>query len=256
MRIGVKVGSALLTKHDPWGYVINTVFSKNLMVQLSRLITDGHEVFLVSSGAVISDRNQDRSRMLRAAVGQHKLMALYQRHLNSCEPPRDVAQILLVADELRDNRQHIQELVESSFPFQVLPIINANDAVNGQELDRLEAFEDNDNLFLEICLMLKPNFAIIATNVSGVLDHNKQTIHRLSVENDLVASGYVMSSMQENCCGTGGMISKIKVAGTLTAEKIATIIVNGQEDDFVVKSLDQLTKGANDGYRFGTSFVS
>lgn len=253
MRIGIKVGSALLTKTTLWGYVVNSDFIQKLMSQLSQLISEGHEVFLVSSGAVISDRVQDRNRTLRAAVGQHKLMALYQKCLdNIC---RDAAQILLVADELTVNRQHIQSLIEEAFRFKVLPIINANDAVNGDELDRLERFEDNDNLFLEVCLMLKPDVAIIATDVDGVLDDNKQVIHCFECFRDLEARGYIMEPFQDKSFGTGGMTSKIRVAETLTEEKIKTIIVNGRDNDFIELAIKQLTDGPTEGYSFGTVFV-
>lgn len=256
MRIGIKVGSSLLD----WG---NMDFINELMRQIWELIDGENEVFLVSSGAVACGRhrNQIRSKALQAAVGQHKLMAMYQSSYwlkqknDQIRGWRDIAQVLLIADELSLNRQHIQNLIEECFAQGVLPIINANDAVNGDELDRLEQFEDNDNLFLEVCYMLKPDIAIIATDVDGVFDDNRQVIHSYSIAKDLEWRGYPPAPLPEDSFGTGGMTSKVGVAEALTEEGIKTIIVNGRVNDFVELAIKQLADGPTEGYSFGTVFV-
>ena len=75
MRIGIKVGSKLLT--DGKGS-INKEFILGVCQQISILIRGGHEVFLVSSGAVASDPHIHRSKNLRAIVGQPDLLKFYK----------------------------------------------------------------------------------------------------------------------------------------------------------------------------------
>lgn len=256
MRIGVKVGSSLLVKSIPWSYVINKPFARRLMMQLAFQINQGNEVFLVSSGAVASDKHESRSKALRAAVGQHKLMAMYQKYLwEDCRPHSEAAQLLLVADELTQNQAHIKKLIEEAFANGVLPIINANDAVNGDELDRLEQFEDNDQLFLAVCLMLKPEAAIIATDVDGVLDKDECLINLMDFRDFNYWYATIGQDYSTHRIGAGGMASKVRVGITLAENNIKSIIVNGQTDNFVERALDQIACSPSLGYKFGTSFA-
>lgn len=256
MRIGIKVGSALLTKQAGLGYEIDEEFLSRLMNEVSRLIVRGDEVFLVSSGAVASDSDKSRSRALRAAVGQPILMAKYRSYAGRYQmPPWDVAQLLLVADELKTNRLHIKKIIEEAFLKKVLPVVNANDAVNGTELDRLEQFADNDNLFLAVCIMLKPDAAIIATDVDGVLDEKGQVMHLFSAKDRETTADFYLKDALTAGFGTGGMSSKISVAKCLLEADIKTIIVNGHEENFLIRALHKLEHGQVAGHEFGTVFI-
>jgi|GEM_PF-860278 len=264
MRIGIKVGSALISEYGTAYRPIDDRFIDELMRQAWELIDQGHEVFIISSGAVASgyNDNQKRSKALQAAIGQPKLMAVYQNsywlkrwnnHFGVCRA--DVAQILLIADELDINREHIQNLIEECFTHKVLPIINANDAVNGDELDRLERFEDNDHLFLEVCRMLKPDMAIIVTDVDGVLDEKKQLIHAFNIQDREAAANLYFKNVLNDGLGTGGMYSKVCVARCLVEEQIRVIIVNGRSNDFIGLAIRQLNDDPTLPFRFGTVFV-
>lgn len=256
MRIGVKIGSSLLVhKKSQGGYIVDENFISLAMAQIGTMLSQGNEVFLVSSGAVVCDTSySSRSKELRAAVGQHKLMARYQSHLS--DHGIDVAQILLVADELPANQEHISCLVDEAFAYGCLPVFNANDAVNGEELDRLKEFTDNDQLFLAVCKMLRPEKAIIVTDVDGVLDAVGRVKHSFSYDADLSMASKVSGIIENDGSGTGGMASKVGVALALTDEKIQTIIVNGREEDFLYRAIGQLNNREQSGDNFGTIFYS
>lgn len=256
-RIGIKIGSALVATqsvtNDP---IINKFFIKALTRQVSNLINQGFEVFLISSGAVASDFHLSRSKELRAAVGQPKLMAMYQYFLaNHCHPARDVAQFLLLKEDLTLYHDHIRGIIEEAFENKVLSIINAHDTNSSDELNRLEEFEDNDRLFEVVCRMLRPDYAIIATDVDGVMDNGHNVIHDPNYLNNMIEVIKFFGGDKGITYGTGGMESKILVAKNLAKSGIKTIIVNGHEPNFVIRAIGQLDCGPSLGYKFGTVFI-
>lgn len=255
-RIGIKVGSALLAEKCVEGnYMINKQFCKTLMRQSAKLISDGHEVFLVSSGAVASDYHVSRSKELRAAVGQHKLMAMYQNFLdNYVRPPREAAQFLLLKEDLTKYRDHICAVIVEAFDNGVLPIINALDTNSSDELKRLEEYEDNDRLFEANCMILRPDYAIIATDMDGVMDDCGQVIHDSAIIRGMIEAIPFLEFKNSSRFGTGGMASKVKVAMNLADVGIKTIIVNGRKPEFIELALGQLSDDPSPECQFGTVF--
>lgn len=253
-RIGIKVGSALLAEKSVDGnYMINKLFCKTLMRQIAGLINGGHEVFLVSSGAVASDFHLSRSKELRAAVGMPKLMAMYDIFLsNYCHPAIDAALFLLLKEDLTLYHDHIRQVMEEAFEGRVLSVINAHDTNSSDELNRLDEFEDNDRLFEAVCKMLRPDYAIIATDVDGVMDDAGQVIHDSQVIRGMIEAIPLLDFKNETGCGTGGMASKVRVATSLADAGIKTIIVNGRKPDFIERALGQLSGDSNPGNDFGT----
>ena len=251
MIIGVKVGSSLPVSSDG---NMDKRFIRSLIMQLADLINCGHQPYLVSSGAVASDFHKGRSNELRAAVGQPKLLAAYLNELsNHCQPPRDGCQLLLLKDDLfdRGNRNHLKRVIEEAFADCVLPIINANDPLNSEELDRLAECEDNDELFGHLCRLMRPDLAIFVTDVDGVKDGSGSVIHVLD------ANGYVLEPLESESAemktipSKGGMASKVKVAQSLLRQNAARgcVIVNGRCPDFIGRAIEQFEQ-SNTG--FGT----
>lgn len=256
-RIGIKVGSALLAAISiTSNYMINKAFIKALMRQISDLINQDFEVFLVSSGAVASDYHLSRSKELRAAVGQPNLMATYRSYLgNHCHPVREAAQFLLIKEDMAIYHDHIREVINEAMENKVLPVINANDPVSSNELNRLEEFEDNDRLFEAVCRMLRPDYAVIATDVDGVMDDAQNVIHDPDYLNDMIEVIKFFDGDKDRHYGTGGMGSKIEVAKNLSASGIKSIIVNGHEPRFIIRAIGQLDCGRSLGYKFGTVVI-
>ncbi len=253
MRIGVKVGSANFAD----GGGVNKIFIRKLMKQLVELLNQGHQVFLVSSGAVVSDFHDKRSDELRAAVGQPRLMSYFSRELeNYWNPPRELAQLLLLKDDLmvKDCQDHIKKVVEEAFEAGVLPVFNANDPVDSDELRRLERFEDNDNLFEAVCLMLQPEIAIFVTDVGGVMDDNGNVIHDPRLISQMAELFDICGSGEAKTIGfgTGGMRSKMRAAMKMAASGIETIIVDGKAGAFLTLAVGQVLCGQSLGYKFGT----
>jgi len=164
----------------------------------------------------------------------------------------DVAQMLLVAFELKNNRKHIQQLFEESFLHHVVPIVNANDAVDSVELNRLEDFADNDTLFTELCLMLGANAAIFGTLAPGLVDEEGDgKIIRAIDERNYAAAFEMADGGNDSGYGNSGMLTKLQCGMKLSDYGVRAIIADGRVDDFAIKAVNELTKPTGN---FGTVF--
>ena len=106
-RVVVKIGSGIVSSADG----IQEGRIKGLVRDLADLHGAGKEIVVVSSGAVASGMTRlgrtERPKTIPekqalAAVGQIKLMALYEKHFSRFE--KNVAQVLLTHEDLA-NRQ-------------------------------------------------------------------------------------------------------------------------------------------------------
>ena len=193
-RIVVKIGSNVLTRPD--GKLDVTRVSA-LVDQVAWLRRQGHEVILVSSGAVACGRRElkvDHSldsveqRQLFSALGQVKLIGLYydlfrEYHLH-------VGQVLTMKENFRPGEQYDNQRACMSVMLEngVIPIVNENDTVCVTEL----MFTDNDELSGLIAAMMQADTLILLSNIDGLYDGNpddehSQLIRRVAPGQDLSA---------------------------------------------------------------------
>ena len=241
-RIVVKVGSNVLTRPD--GKLDVTRVSA-LVDQVAWLHRQGHEVILVSSGAVACGRCElkvDHSldsveqRQLFSALGQVKLIGLYydlfrEYHLH-------VGQVLtmkenfLPGEQFENQRACMSVMLENG----VIPIVNENDTVCVTEL----MFTDNDELSGLIAEMMHADMLILLSNIDGIYtgspdDEHSQLIRRVAPGQDLSACIQV----EKSSFGRGGMHSKYTTAVRLQEAGVHVIIANGEREGILV---DLMTK--------------
>ena len=140
MRIVVKVGTSTLAHATGR---LNIRHAEELVKVLSDLKNAGHEVILVSSGAIgmgvgklsLPARPTDMSsKQACAAVGQCELMYVYDRLFSAYD--HTVAQILLTGVDVEhaSRRENIQNTLTRLLELGALPIINENDTVATAEI--------------------------------------------------------------------------------------------------------------------------
>ena len=235
-RIVVKIGSNVLTRPD--GKLDVTRVSA-LVDQVAWLRRQGHEVILVSSGAVACGRRElkvDHSldsveqRQLFSALGQVKLIGLYydlfrEYHLH-------VGQVLTMKENFRPGEQFDNQRACMSVMLEngVIPIVNENDTVCVTEL----MFTDNDELSGLIARMMKADALVLLTNVDGIYtaapDQPDARLIRVVHPDDDLAQ-HIDSHHSSN--GRGGMVSKYNTARAVAAEGIRVIIANGTRPDIL-----------------------
>ena len=71
--IGIKVGTGVVTNGVGTG-MIDKFAIKDICRQCCMLLNQGQRVFIVTSGAVASGYKEGRSKNLRSAIGQPRLM--------------------------------------------------------------------------------------------------------------------------------------------------------------------------------------
>lgn len=229
--------------------------------QIVALRKAGHEVLLVSSGAIAVGRSHlplDRGRkdipakQMLAAIGQHRLMHTYDAIFEVHDVV--VAQTLLTKADLRDRQGYLNArntligLVEHG----VLPIVNENDVVRVDEIHVGEdnrLFGDNDNLAAMVANLVDAHLMINLTNTGGLYTADPrhdtsatliQEVGRIDRALEALAGG--VGSDQ----GTGGMRTKIEAAKLATASGIAAVIAPGDERDVLLR----LAAGEAIGTRF------
>ncbi len=257
-RIVVKVGTSVLTSGAP---SLDLDRIADLARQIATLRRSGHQVLLVSSGAVAAGRARlplDRARrdipvkQMLAAIGQHLLMQTY----DTAFAPHDitVAQTLLTRADLRDRQGYLNArntllgLVENG----VLPIVNENDVVDAAEIhvgadNRL--YGDNDNLAAMVANLVDAHLMVNLTNAGGLFTADP----RLDPTATLIAEVARVDRGVERLAGgagtdqgTGGMRTKIDAARLATASGIVAIIAPGSEPDV----LPRIVAGEAIGTRF------
>lgn len=246
MRIVVKIGSNVLTRAD--GSVDTTRIS-SLVDQVMSLRGMGHEVVIVSSGAVASGRSQIRAnrkldgvsaRQLYSAVGQVRLLNLYWELFRSYGVV--CGQVLTTKEDFSNRTGYLNQknCLEVMLAAGVVPIVNENDTISVTEL----MFTDNDELSGLIATMIRARELVILTNVDGVYDGNpadpaSRVIRR--VECGVSLEQYVVTG--GSSFGRGGMITKSRTAQKLAAEGVEVVIANGKRADILIELFDEQTGG-------------
>ncbi|KAK9742417.1 hypothetical protein RND81_03G171300 [Saponaria officinalis] len=265
-RVVVKVGTAVVTRGDG-RLAVGRLGA--LCEQLKELNTNGHEVILVTSGAVSAGRQRLRFRKMVnssfaelqkpqseldgkacAAVGQNGLMALYDTLFSQLDLTS--AQLLVTDNDFRDPhfRSQLTETVNQLLDLKVVPVLNENDAVSTRKApyeDSSGIFWDNDSLAALLALELKADLLILLSDVDGLYSGPP------SDPRSKLISTYIKEKHQgeitfgdKSRVGRGGMTAKVKAAVYAAYAGIPVIIASGKATDNIIKVLN--------GQRVGTLF--
>ena len=219
-RVVVKVGTSTLTR---------STGSLNLcsMERLSRTLSDlkgmGHEIILVSSGAIgigtgklgLKERPAElRMKQAAAAIGQCEMMHLYDKFFG--EYNQNVAQILLTGDDVEDpiRAAHLSSTFSALLELGCIPIVNENDSVSSAEIEtgHAKVLGDNDTLSAIVAGLCKADLLILLSDIDGLYDSDPhqnpdaKLIHRVeSITPEIQA----LAGGKGSKWGTGGMVTKI-----------------------------------------------
>ena len=243
----IKVGSALLT-NDGRGLDASVV--KMLADQLVALRSQGRDVVLVSSGAIVAGLARlnltERPREVHlsqaaAAVGQSALVRAYEEYLS----PHSVttAQILLSHADVRarDRYLNARSTLSTLLAMNVLPIVNENDTVVTDEI----RLGDNDTLAALVANLVDADALLILTDQDGLMDSDP----RHAVDAQLIRTADVHDSALDamagegSALGRGGMATKLSAARLAARSGTATIIANGRQPDVIAQVAEGVPLG-------------
>ena len=231
MRIVVKVGTSTLA-HSTGR--LNIRHTEDLVKVLSDLKNAGHQVILVSSGAI----GMGVGKQACAAVGQCELMYTYDRLFTAYN--HNVAQILLtgVDVEHEGRRLNFQNTLTRLLELGALPIINENDTV---ATDEITSIGDNDTLAAIVTCCIHADLLVLLSDIDGLYTANPHThpdakliplVERITPEVLALADG------AGSALGTGGMSTKLRAAQMVTAEGADMVIANGSHPELLYDIAD------------------
>ena len=249
MRIVVKVGTSTLAHATGR---LNIKRTGELCRVLSDLKNAGHEVILVSSGAIgmgvgklgLTEKPKDiPTKQAAAAVGQCELMYTYDRLFT--EYGHTVAQMLLTGADFNAEDRHgnFNNTLSRLLELGVLPIINENDTIATEEIK----VGDNDTLSALVAVSAKAELLVILSDVDGLYsadpkkDGGAKLIERVHGMPEWVFS---LAGEEGSALGTGGMKTKVKAAKICYDNGCDTVIANGEKTEL----LYDVVEGKDGGY--------
>ena len=233
MRAVVKIGTSTLTYANGCGNIRRI---ESLCKIVSDLMNAGHEMILVSSGAIgmgvgklrLGARPKDiAGKQACAAVGQCELMYTYDKLF--AEYNHTVAQLLLTAPDLAcdDRRAKFENTMMRLLELGVLPIINENDTVATEEIE----FGDNDTLAAKIAVAVKADLLILLSDIDGLYSadpHKNKDAKLIPEVKEITDEILALAGAAGTALGTGGMQTKLRAAEISTAAGCDMVITNGE----------------------------
>ena len=252
MRAVIKVGTSTLA-HATGRLNIRHV--EELVKVLSDLKNAGHEIILVSSGAIgmgvgklmLPGKPSDMpTKQAAAAVGQCELMYTYDKLFTQYN--HTVPQILLTGQDVEDpeRRQNFENTMERLLELGALPIINENDTVATAEIK----VGDNDTLGAIVACAVRADLLVLLSDIEGLYtaDPRKDpgatlipVVEAVTPEIESLAGG-VGSGL-----ATGGMATKLRAAKMVNEMGCDMIITNGERPKVLYDIMD--------GKKVGTRFL-
>ena len=243
MKIVVKVGTSTLA-HKTGNLNIRHV--EELTKVISDLKNAGHEIVLVSSGAIgmgvaklsLSEKPKDiPTKQAAAAVGQCELMYVYDKLFS--EYNHTVAQILLTGSDFTNEERHnnFENTINRLLELGALPIINENDTVSTDEIK----VGDNDTLSSLVAVSVKADLLVLLSDIDGLyssdprIDKNATLIKEVRGITDEIRA---LAGSEGSALGTGGMITKLNAAKICNDNGCDMIIANGSNPAVLYDIID------------------
>jgi len=252
-RVVVKVGSSLVTNE---GRGLDVEAIGQWCRQLAELRQRGHEVIMVSSGAIaegmkrlgwVSRPGALHELQAAAAVGQMGLVQVYETKLR--ELGVGSAQVLLTHADLADRERYLnaRSTLLTLLQLGVVPVINENDTVVTDEIK----FGDNDTLGALVANLIEADLLVILTDQKGLYTADPRKDPGASFVHEAKAGDPALEAMAGGAgssIGKGGMITKILAAKRAAGSGASTVIAWGREPDALLRLAA--------GERIGTALIA
>lgn len=229
MRVVAKIGTASVT--DDNGAIDGSAIAK-LCDEVAVLRTQGHEVIVVSSGAVaagvtavgLAARPTDMATLQAiSAAGQSRLVGVYNTELD--RHGLVGAQLLVDSMDFVNRTQylHLRSTVNRLLELGCVPIVNENDAIANDEL----RYGDNDRIAALIANGVGADVLVLLTDTDGVFTADPRTdssatlVPFVKADDPLLA---VSAGAGGSGRGSGGMASKLTAARMASWSGIRSVI--------------------------------
>jgi glutamate 5-kinase len=239
-RIVVKVGSSLVTNN---GEGLDRAAIGMWAEQMAALLAAGHEVLMVSSGAIAEgmqrlgwNKRPTEIHQLQAAaaVGQMGLVQVYE----TCFARFNLrsAQVLLTNADLAhaERNANAKGTLDTLLKLGVVPIINENDTVVTDEIK----FGDNDSLAALVTNLIHADLLVILTDQGGLFTADPRQDTSATLLSDAIAGDPALEKMAGGAASElskGGMLTKVLAAKVAAQTGATTVIASGREPQVLTR---------------------
>lgn len=239
-KLVLKIGSSTLTQGTDR-------ISRGKIEDIAKAIRDNgqaYDIILVSSGAIAAARQflkldnkiGLKEKQAMAAIGQVHLMRIYYEVFKDFGI--SMSQCLLSYYDLSNptSCENVRNTIRTLLDFGYVPIINENDTVATEEIQ----FGDNDKLAAMVANLVGANKLVLVTDTNGVYDKDPKIFNDAKLLTEILDPSSVLSKMTEtkSTLGSGGMKSKLIAAQWAQLHGIETLIVNGNNSNFLSDALE------------------
>ncbi|WP_108651852.1 glutamate 5-kinase [Dongshaea marina] len=236
----VKLGTSVLTGGTQ---SLDRAHMVELVRQCAALHNEGHQLILVSSGAIAAGREHlgfkplpstISNKQMLAAVGQSQLMLTWQNLFNLYG--LHIGQMLLTRADLEDRERFLnaRDTLQTLIRHRIIPVINENDAVATTEIK----VGDNDNLSARAAILADADLLILLTDQPGLFtadprqDPNATLIQEVQTIDDTLRA---LAGDSVSGLGTGGMSTKLQAADLARRSGIDVVIASGQSPEVILR---------------------
>jgi glutamate 5-kinase len=242
-RVVAKIGTSSLT--DGTGHVNHPAVVK-LCAEVAKLRADGHQVLIVSSGAVaagmpalgFTQRPRDPLTLQAiSAVGQSRLMHVYNDAL--ADHGLVAGQVLVSPLDFFERGQylHAKATLHRLLGLGVVPVINENDALADNEI----RFGDNDRIAALAAHLVGADLLVLLTDTAGVFTADPRTHAEASLIEEIVEVDRALREVAlggaGSARGSGGMASKLAAARIAAWSGVRTVIAAAERDEVLVDAV-------------------
>lgn len=252
MRVVAKVGTSSIT--DDHGAIERAAIAK-VTREIAEVRRQGHEVLLVSSGAVAAGiatlgfgawPADMRTLQAVSAVGQSRIMGVWNEELDTFGLTG--AQVLVDPHDFVDRTQylHARQTMARLLELGCVPIINENDAIANDEL----RYGDNDRIAALVAHAMKADVLVLLTDLDGLytsdprFDAAARLVAEVAADDPLLS---IRAGAGGSGRGSGGMASKLAAARIASWSGVRTVIANAARDGVLPEAVD--------GEGVGTTFA-
>ncbi|WP_226037281.1 glutamate 5-kinase [Aquibacillus saliphilus] len=247
-RIVIKIGSSSLTSIN--GEVSRRKLEK-IVEEVARIKEDGHEVLLVSSGAVaagyrklgcLTRPESLPEKQASASIGQGLLIETYSDLFMS--HGYVASQILITRNDFSDEHRYnnARNTINILLERGIVPIVNENDTIS---MDFLK-FGDNDTLSAKVAGLVNADQLIIISDIDGLFnaDPRKDLNAKLLREvHEITPSIEAAAGDPGSANGTGGMKSKIDAVKIAMASGISSFLGKATTKNIIYDAVYHQAKG-------------
>ena len=240
--IVVKLGTSVLTGGT---LEINKARMVDLVRQCAELKNQGHQIVIVSSGAIAAGRehlgypalpNSMASKQLLAAVGQSRLIQVWESLFELYGIK--IGQMLLTRADLKDRERFLnaRDTINALIDHGIVPVVNENDAVATTEIK----VGDNDNLSALVGILCGADKLLLLTDQSGLFtadprkNPDAELIREVKTIDETLRK---IAGGSGTTLGTGGMATKLQAADIARRTGIEVVIAAGSSPNVIVDTL-------------------